>query len=108
MHRSPSIIAMLTIVGVAALASGPLAGQSLTPWGDPDLQGIWTNDVVTPFERPATLGQRELLTDEELAEAAAANERHRTTAGWRPYLAPGVQPVLDSSAEYLTADVADR
>jgi hypothetical protein len=36
-----------------------------TPWGTPDLQGIWKNDKVTPFERPAQFGAREFLTDEE-------------------------------------------
>ena len=24
-----------------------------TPWGHPDLQGMWTNETITPFERPA-------------------------------------------------------
>lgn len=81
MHRSPSIIAILTIVGVGAVTSVTLDGQSRTPWGDPDLQGIWTNDVVTPLERPLALGRRELLTDEELAEAAAANERRQRDTG---------------------------
>jgi hypothetical protein len=34
---------------------------SRTPWGDPDLQGIWTNATSTPFERNAgaiSAGQR--------------------------------------------------
>ena len=59
----------------------PAAGQGRTPWGDPDLQGVWANDVVTPLERPAGLGERQEFTDEELAEAAAANERRRTDNG---------------------------
>ena len=40
-----------------------------TPWGAPDIQGIWTNEVTsTPMERPAEFGDREFLTDEEVAE----------------------------------------
>jgi len=39
-----------------------------TPWGDPDLQGIWTNeDTSTPMERPAQMAGREFLTDQEVA-----------------------------------------
>ena len=40
-----------------------------TPWGDHDLQGIWTNESTnTPMQRPARFGDREFLTDEEAAE----------------------------------------
>jgi hypothetical protein len=41
-----------------------------TPWGDPDLQGIWpgTDMVGVPFERPEKFGTRLFLTDAELKE----------------------------------------
>jgi hypothetical protein len=44
-----------------------------TPWGDPDLQGIWPSDqlVDVPFERPASFGTRDELTDSEFAAAQA-------------------------------------
>src|SRR5262245_49955311 len=50
-----------------------IAGQAawkvpLTPWGDPDLQGLWTNATVTPFERPTQLGGKEVLTEQEAAQ----------------------------------------
>ena len=38
-----------------------------TPWGDPDLQGVWASDSATPLERPKLLADREYLTDEEVA-----------------------------------------
>ena len=39
-----------------------------TPWGDPDLEGIWRPaEISTPMERPVQFGTREFLTDEELA-----------------------------------------
>ena len=41
---------------------------STTPWGDPDLQGVWQNNSATPLERPKQLEGRPLLTDEEVAE----------------------------------------
>jgi len=36
--------------------------------GQPDLQGVWTNPTITPFERPAALGNKQFLTDEEAAK----------------------------------------
>ena len=39
-----------------------------TPDGQPDLQGIWTNVVVTPLERPSAFAGREALTDDEVAQ----------------------------------------
>jgi hypothetical protein len=45
------------------------AKQWRTPWGDPDLQGEWSNATTTALERPAKFKGREFLTKEEkLAE----------------------------------------
>ena len=41
-----------------------------TPDGKPDLQGIWGNGTLTPFERPKGLGTKEFYTDQEFAELA--------------------------------------
>jgi hypothetical protein len=43
-----------------------------TPWGHPDLQGLWNNGTPTPLERPADLADREFLSDEEWAARAKA------------------------------------
>jgi hypothetical protein len=46
------------------------AGAALqTPWGSPDLQGIWREDLQTPLERDPKFAGRELLTDQEVAAA---------------------------------------
>ncbi len=70
--------------GVIALAAGAALAQEggsgwaaeRTPWGHPDLQGIWDQTTGTPLERPADAGDRELLSDEEAAE----RERQRFAA----------------------------
>jgi hypothetical protein len=51
-----------------------------TAWGDPDLQGKWAMaETGTPMERPKEFGNRELLTDQELAaKVAAAGSGDRT------------------------------
>ena len=43
-----------------------------TPDGQPDLQGVWTNPTITPFERPAELAGKATLT---AAEAAALEKK---------------------------------
>jgi hypothetical protein len=38
-----------------------------TPWGEPDLQGTYSNRTITPFERPANVAGREFFTPDEVA-----------------------------------------
>ena len=38
-----------------------------TPWGEPDLMGVWTSATLTPLERPERLAERTALTAEEAA-----------------------------------------
>ena len=65
-----TIFAFLGAFVLVSVVGSPLAAQTLrTPWGDPDLQGIWSNPYVTPLERPAEFGTREFLTKEEIAAA---------------------------------------
>jgi hypothetical protein len=39
-----------------------------TPWGEPDLQGIWTDETDTPLQRPARYANQELFTAIQRAE----------------------------------------
>src|SRR3954467_9347917 len=43
--------------------------QMRTPWGDPDLQGIWNNVTLTPLERPAEFKDKPTLTPQVAAES---------------------------------------
>src|SRR2546422_7067781 len=61
---------------------GTTAFLSRTPWGDPDLQGIWNNGTVTPLERPGELAGKQVLTDEE-ANAFARQALQRANADRR-------------------------
>jgi hypothetical protein len=72
--------ALSTAVRAQPVANGQ-AAVAKTPWGDPDLQGIWSPGYyLTPLQRPNKYGGREFLTDEEVAalerQAAAAPGRN--------------------------------
>jgi hypothetical protein len=65
----------------AALASVLVAAPA---FAQSDLQGIWTNGTLTPFERPPALGSKAFYTPEEAAvEARLASER-RNSRNRRP------------------------
>ncbi|HXH25240.1 MAG TPA: hypothetical protein VNI78_08330 [Vicinamibacterales bacterium] len=73
------------LVLAAVTAAGAQSGDTppRTPWGDPDLQGIWpsTHMVGVPFERPDRYGTRLMLTEDEFRERelAAAKQRELDT-----------------------------
>ena len=75
-HDSVGGIGTIAAAGaIVMLALVPLGGQGFrTPWGDPDLQGIWTNQTLTPLERPAEFAGKPYLSE---AEAAAYEARLR-------------------------------
>jgi len=57
-----------SIAPTAAHAQAPLATALKTPWGEPDLQGIWTDEFDTPFQRPAKYANQEFFTEAQRAE----------------------------------------
>jgi hypothetical protein len=69
MKLSTRVLAALTIANALA---APMIAQAtkhwLTPWGDPDLGGSWSNATTTPLQRPTKYGNREFLTREERAQ----------------------------------------
>jgi hypothetical protein len=63
------LAAMATTVAVVSLAVRGIADRtSTTPWGAPDLQGIWSREFDIPLERPAKYASQEFFTDTERAE----------------------------------------
>ncbi len=72
------ITAALAGAGIAALAVAPAMAQApgksdstqamKTPWGEPDLQGIWTDETDTPLQRPPQYANREIFSAAERDE----------------------------------------
>ncbi len=73
-----------------------------TPWGDPDLQGNYTNkyETSTPFERPAQFDGRKLedVTAQELAEAV--KRRQADTLERAKFLGGDPEGRIGNSAEF--------
>jgi hypothetical protein len=53
---------------VVALFGAQTSAQSPTPWGEPDLQGIWTAEFDVPLQRPAKYAGQEFFTEAQRAE----------------------------------------
>jgi hypothetical protein len=59
-----AVSAAISVPVTRTSAEAPTAsGTALkTPWGEPDLQGIWTDEFDTPFQRPAKYANQEFFT----------------------------------------------
>jgi hypothetical protein len=64
---SVASLCVVVVEGQGA-GAGSSGGVAKTPWGDPDLQGIWTNSTATPLQRPTQYGNQEFFTDAQIAE----------------------------------------
>ena len=75
-----------TVVAIIVLATMPVAAQRAprTPDGQPDIQGMWTNATITPFERPRALADKPFLTAEEAAALERQAAERRATADDAP------------------------
>ena len=107
MNRCSTMLGVTAIGGVVALLTvAPLAGQRSsaanaaakpkvpwtaprTPWGDPDIAGIFTTDdeLGVPFERPEQFAGREFVTDEEFAQRLTQAQR-QADADQEEFVAP--------------------
>src|SRR5262245_21591598 len=67
-------------IPAAAQTAKPAYMQPKTPWGDPDIQGMWPSAAMqgVPLQRPESFGERATLTDEEFKRRQQAVENART------------------------------
>lgn len=115
-----SVVGVCTMLsgGVLAQTGGDAAAVNPTPWGHPDLQGVWDFRTVTPLERPADQADKAFLTEEEAAalEAQGAARRQQllepTEVRTEPLPAGGggvaVGAYNDFWLDYGTNVIADR
>jgi len=88
------LTAHLAALTIATLAAVPANGQAppRTPWGAPDLQGVWDFRTITPMERPRDLADQEFLTAEEAASRNQAAEARAVDLASRPSRRTQVDP----------------
>jgi hypothetical protein len=74
---------VLSAIVLAAQGAGTYVPPK-TPWGDPDLQGIWNGETLTPLERPAKFAGKPVLTpaeaekiEEDVASRPGRDDRSR-------------------------------
>jgi hypothetical protein len=62
--------ALIAVAVTQTSAQAPAtSGAALkTPWGEPDLQGIWTDEFDTPLQRSAKYANQEFFTEQQRAE----------------------------------------
>jgi hypothetical protein len=100
MKHCISPILLLFVMSTAAY--GADFSPSLTAYGHPDLQGNWTTETATPFQRPEELGDKQSYTAEEAQEweadkNAELDEREAPLVG--KIEAPEAKPFVDNTAE---------
>ena len=80
--------AVLPVAGQAPAVAGapftppPSNYQPLrTPWGHPDLMGVWDYQSVIRMQRPANLAGKAKFTDEEYAQYVISSAPNRDACG---------------------------
>jgi hypothetical protein len=95
------VLAQAFVYGQSRPTSANSATVVRTPWGDPDLQGMWHQDLDVPLQRDPKYGDRELLTDAEVKaidarKAAALSRDRRKDAGSEADVAGAYNAVFET------------
>src|SRR5438874_11443569 len=95
------ILAVIALIRVAPAGSASPSPALKTAWGDPDLQGIWTDDYQTPLQRPAKYANKAEFTDEERKQlddqrAAILRRNQRVEVGTERDVAGAYNAVFQS------------
>jgi hypothetical protein len=114
----PAVVTAQTAVRPAAGAKGQTTGKttpavktagSKTPWGDPDLQGVFTFSTLTPFQRPSQLAGKPALTETELAAQEEQDASDRVAEDYTPPTGPVVnENIVGAYNNYWTSNEKGR
>ena len=90
--------ALGAVLAVSTPRTSAQAPALKTPWGDPDLQGIWTDESDVPLQRPARYGNQEFFTAEQRAGDSFGNDRFVLAH----------QPAMDEDRHHVRSTSAAR
>ena len=117
--------AILTAVFFIASAHAQEWEMPRTEFGDPDLQGVWSNATQTKLERDSQLGERKAFTEEEaLARESRSRDRQiesdrasdpnrapptdgNTAAGYNSFWLDRGNGIVQINGEYRTSMIID-
>jgi len=82
-HATVLTLIAVACMGVASSAQGPQQNASSrgsytaprNAFGQPDLEGVWTNDAITPLQRPVAWANKTVLTDGEVQQLRKASQQ---------------------------------
>ena len=92
-----AFVALMPLAGLRLLAQAPLPQPPAapkftppkatytppkTPWGDPDIQGVYDYESMIPMQRPAELKDKAVFTDAELIEWAKGHTPNQDQCGY--------------------------
>jgi len=63
-----AIVSAVISASVTYTSAQSPAATLKTPWGEPDLQGIWTDEFDTPLQRSPRYANQEFFTDQQRAD----------------------------------------
>jgi hypothetical protein len=63
-----SIVSSVSFTQTAAQSPAASSSTLKTPWGEPDLQGIWTDEFDTPLQRSPRYASQEFFTEQQRAD----------------------------------------
>ena len=117
---SLGIVLGLAVMAGAARAqagqegAGTVSEGLRTPWGAPDLQGVWDYKTMTPLERPRELAGKATLTEEEAAAYEQAQNARRADYDLSPsvhakwWLDYGTELTEDNRTALITSPADGR
>src|SRR5438132_2562502 len=96
-----AILAVIVLLKMAPAGTASASTALKTAWGDPDLQGIWTDDYRTPLQRAAKYANKAEFTDEERKQlddqrAAILRRNQRVEVGTERDVAGAYNAVFQS------------
>src|SRR5712671_4377101 len=63
-----SVVSSVSFTQTAAQAPAVSSSTLKAPWGEPDLQGIWTDEFDTPLQRSPRYASQEFFTEQQRAD----------------------------------------
>jgi hypothetical protein len=70
-----AVLSFWLLAATAAIAQSNNPYSKVTPWGDPDISGMWSYASLTPLQRPERLGEKEFYTADEATQIFANTQQ---------------------------------